>query len=314
MKHSVKVSLMAIVALFAYSTLANAQFGGLLNKAKKAAKETVNKNTDSNTQSSASSTSSSSKSTSPVAATKKIELTNYYISFNEGVKTDWDYNSSYKDIESDMKYWLHRLRTSVEKGDPDAIDKEALERLAYGTPDFEYVNKKYHRYDETFGMYSDKMNDAKVEAIQYAYKILDGTTTPWNPMGDTDEQKAKKQEEIFKMKKAALLNRYKWNTTHTFKVAAITGNDANLKKIAQELFPEWGKIIATKMGTKSVPNTDFPGQGKRVVTGSVLCEDQGYKVLHYIPFIAPEKAGEKPKLPEGVVEKTWLEGGSYLVK
>lgn len=303
MKRNILIRMvMAVVILFGAQTTAFAQLGGLLNKAKKTVKSTVERKAEPATQSNTS-TSTTATTATTAEKPKLIELTNYYISFNEGVKTDWDYNSNPKDIESDMKYWLHRLRTSVELGVPATIDKEALERLAYGAPDFEFVNEKWHRWGgSVYG--SKKLDAAKVEAIEYAYKILNGTTTPWDPMGDTDEHKAKKQEELFKMKKAALLYRYQWLSTNTFKVPTITGNDANLKKITQELFPEWGTVIATKMGTKVSPNTDFPKQ--KIIYGSVLCEDQGYKVLHRIPFIAPAKAGEKPKLPEGVYDIVWL--------
>ena len=36
MKHSIKVAALALVAMFAFSTVADAQLGNLLNKAKKA--------------------------------------------------------------------------------------------------------------------------------------------------------------------------------------------------------------------------------------------------------------------------------------
>ena len=41
MKHSIKISVMAIVAMFAFNTVANAQFGALKKIAKKAVENTV---------------------------------------------------------------------------------------------------------------------------------------------------------------------------------------------------------------------------------------------------------------------------------
>ena len=35
MKHSIKISVMALVAMFSFNTVADAQFGGLLKAAKK---------------------------------------------------------------------------------------------------------------------------------------------------------------------------------------------------------------------------------------------------------------------------------------
>ncbi len=61
MKHSIKISVMAFAAMFAFNMGANAQFGslrGLANKAKKAVKEKVN-DTKSSVQETATSTVSS---------------------------------------------------------------------------------------------------------------------------------------------------------------------------------------------------------------------------------------------------------------
>lgn len=49
MKHSIKISVMALVAMFSFNTVADAQFGGLLKKAKQAAqKVTGNDDTSKN--------------------------------------------------------------------------------------------------------------------------------------------------------------------------------------------------------------------------------------------------------------------------
>jgi hypothetical protein len=288
-------------------TTANAQLGGLLNKAKKAAKDKVEKKVDNATSTTQSSSSNQTVAT-PAAKKKLIELTNYYVSFNEGVKTDWDYSSSFKAIDSDMKYWIHRLRTSIEWGVPDMVDKEALERLSYGVPDFEFADKKYHEYDNTYDSEAKRMIEAKIEAIQIANKLLTGEEKTWNPMGDTDEQKAKKQEEIFKMKKVALLNMYKKQAElNRYLIAAAVpkGNDAYLTKLVQDNFPEWGKVVASSMNKKTIPNTNYPNQGKRVFPCSVVCEDQGFKMVHYLVLLEPSKPNEKPKLPEGANEQEW---------
>ena len=86
-----------------------------------------------------------------------------------------------------MKYWIHRLRTSIEWGVPDMVDKEALERLSYGVPDFEFADKKYHSYDKTYDSEAYRLIEAKIEAIQIANKLLTGEEKTWNPMGDTAE-------------------------------------------------------------------------------------------------------------------------------
>jgi hypothetical protein len=127
-------------------------------------------------------------------------------------------------------------------------------------------------------------------------------------MGDTDEQKAKKQEEIFKMKKVALLNMYKkLAELNRYLIAAAVpkGNDAYLTKLVQDNFPEWGKVIISSMNKKTIPNTNYPGQGKHVFPCSVVCEDQGFKAVHYLVLLEPSKPGEKPKLPEGANEQEW---------
>lgn len=299
--------LMAFVIAFGVQTTANAQLGGLLNKAKKAAKDKVEKKTD-NTTSSTQTSSNTPKNVSTVTPKKKIELTNFFVSFNEGVKTDWDYSSSFKAIDSDMKYWIHRLRTSIEWGVPDMVDKEALERLSYGVPDFEFADKKYHSYDKTYDSEAYRLIEAKIEAIQIANKLLTGEEKTWNPMGDTDEQKAKKQEEILKMKKVALLNIYKGmaeNKRYAFGAAVPKGNDGYLTKLVQDNFPEWGKVVASSMNKKTIPNTNYPNQGKRVFPCSVVCEDQGFKMVHYLVLLEPSKPNEKPKLPEGANEQEW---------
>ena len=68
--------LMAFVIAFGVQTTANAQLGGLLNKAKKAAKDKVEKKVDNATSTTQSSSSNQTAATS-AAKKKLIELTNY---------------------------------------------------------------------------------------------------------------------------------------------------------------------------------------------------------------------------------------------
>ena len=72
-------------------------------------------------------------------------------------------------------------------------------------------------------------------------------------------------------KKAARLNRYK---------PAISGTNTWMNNLVKKDFPEWGKILASKIDTNHKVNYDAMHKPKsRYHTAVVMCEDQGYKVL-----------------------------------
>ena len=86
-------------------------------------------------------------------------------------------------------------------------------------------------------------------------------------------------------KNAAQMNRYD---------TAISGNDAWLTKLAKDNFPEWGKVLASKISTNYKVNyTPTKVPKSRYHAGIIMCEDQGYKVLHFIQLSQQYKGNGK---------------------
>ena len=302
---------MALIAMFALSNSANAQFGnlkGLANKAKKTVKEKV-EDTKNSVKSSvkqqaessvtenadvSSSTSTSSTAVSSDTAPKR-EVHMYVYSYKRAKHTDWNYTSSMVDVVNDMAYWCQRLRTSVEKDDKNALDTEALERLTTGLPSFDYADKDY-----TDGMVSEfelgSWQNERVALVRNAMEIRDGVELPasWKILESTPEEKAKKKEITTELHRATLLKRYKEAEQLKRYKPAISGNDAWVTNLVKENFPEWGKIIASKTDANYKVNYDAAGvPTSRYHSAIVMCEDQGYKVLHFIQLSQPYKGGGK---------------------
>ena len=66
-----------------------------------------------------------------------------------------------------------------------------------------------------------------------------------------------------------------------------------MTKLAKENFPEWGKVLASKINTDYKVNYNGTIPKSRYHSAVVMCEDQGYKVLHYIQLSQPYKGNGK---------------------
>lgn len=140
MKHSIKISVMAFAAIFAFNMGANAQFGslrGLANKAKKAVKEKVN-DTKSSAKETATSTVSSqaseagSEATSSSTASQSVD---YDLENISGARQSaWTITSPQSELVANVKYYADRMQKSFSKG------YKGLDYEAYNTVRFLYPN------------------------------------------------------------------------------------------------------------------------------------------------------------------------------
>ncbi|MBO5642263.1 MAG: hypothetical protein J5900_07500 [Prevotella sp.] len=307
----------AAVIAFSVSMNADAQFGslkGLANKAKKAVKEkvedtkssakssvrqqaesSVSESADVSSSTSTSNTATASSATS--AAEPKREIRDHVgpYAWKKAKRTDWNYTSDMRDVVADMAYWCKRLRESVEKDDKSQLDTEALERLTTGRPSFDYADKEY-----SDGMVSEfelkGWQEERTALVRAAMEIRDGVELPagWKILDSTDDEKAKKKEITTELHRTTLLKRYKEAAKMNRYKPAISGNNAWVTNLVKENFPEWGKVIASKINTDYKVNYSSPGVPKsRYHSAVVMCQDQGYKVLHYIQLSQPYKGGGK---------------------
>ena len=312
--------MMALVIAFGVETTASAQFGnlkGLANKAKKAAKEKVDKTvkdatnsvkkqaegtvsdaagvSTSSNESSSESNSSSSESAEPK---KNIHMWVTESNYRRAKHVDWNYMSSTTDIIDDLAYWVKRLRASAEKDDKSMLDLEALDRLTKGRPSFDIIDEEYG--DDT-GVESLNIGPWKSErryVVRAAIEVRDNVKLSddlnWQINNSTDEEKALKKEITTDIHKAILLKRYQQAAQMNRYASAISGNDAWVTKLVKDNFPEWGKILASKISTDYKVNYTPAGVPKsRYHSAVVMCEDQGYKVLHYIQLSQQYKGNGK---------------------
>ena len=303
--------MMTLTLMFAFNTAADAQFGKLKNMAKKAVKETVDdakKDTKSTVTEKAESTvsettgvSTSNESSSVLggSGTAKKEIRAYLTDFDYKMykpkRTDWTYESDMRDVVADMGYWLKRLRASAEKDDKSQLDIESLDRLTKGRPSFDFVDKDY-----TDGMISEaqlgQFKNERLAVCRAATEVRDGVTLDlkWQILDANDEEKALKKEITTELHKATLMKRYKDAAQMNRYKPAISGTNAWVNKLVQENFPEWGKILASKIDTNYKVNYDALHNPKsRYHSAIVMCQDQGYKVLHFIQLSQPYKGGGK---------------------
>lgn len=140
MKHSIKISVMAFAAMFAFNMGANAQFGslrGLANKAKKAVKEKVN-DTKSSVQETATSTVSSQASEAGSEATSSStasQSADYDLENISGARQSaWTITSPQSELAANVKYYADRMQKSFSKG------YKGLDYEAYNTVRFLYPN------------------------------------------------------------------------------------------------------------------------------------------------------------------------------
>ncbi len=152
MKHSIKISVMAFAAMFAFNMGANAQFGslrGLANKAKKAVKEKVN-DTKSSVQETATSTVSSqaseagSEATSSSTASQSVD---YDLENISGARQSaWTITSPQSELVANVKYYADRMQKSFSKG-YKGLDYEAYNIVRFLYPNVVDVLKSTARSD-----------------------------------------------------------------------------------------------------------------------------------------------------------------------
>ena len=310
MKRKMLISAMAVVIAFGMQSTAQAQFGGfkgLANKVKKAAKEKV-ENAASDAKNSVMSTAEqatgaatgdggSVEQVSGSATPKKkiygMSSAEYY--YKKAKRTDWNYESNMRDVEADMAYWLKRLRASAEKDDKSQLDMEALERLTTGRPSFDFMDRANKDGYVTEGDI-DAWQLERKRVVRAAIEVRDGVTLDnnWEMLSATDQEKALKKELNNEVRKATLLNRYKSAANMNRYAAGFSGNNAWVTNLVKENFPEWGKILASKINTDYKVNYTAAGVPKsRYHSAVVMCQDQGYKVLHFIQLSQPYKGGGK---------------------
>ena len=296
---------MALVIAFGVETTASAQLGGLKGLAKKAKKavekvektvKDVNDTKDkvsnqAETAVSETNNESSVESSSSSDEPKKV-ITQKVTSYKGAEHVVWDYTSSLADVKKDLAYWLLRLRKSAEKNDPSALDMEALERLTTGKPSFDYMDPTYYMHDMYYisNLDASLWKEERETVVRAAMEVRDGVNLDghWEINNSTDAEKALKKEITNDIHKAHMLKLYKLAAEGNRYKPAISGNDAWLTKLANENFPEWGKVVASKISTNYKVNYSSPGIPKsRYHSGTIMCEDQGYKVLHYIQLSQP---------------------------
>lgn len=233
------------------------------------------------------------------SAAPKKEIRKYVNDFDYKMykpkRTDWTYESDMRDVVADLGYWLQRLRASAEKDDKSQLDIEALDRLTKGKPSFDFVDKDY-----TDGMISEAQlglfKNERLVVCRAATEVRDGVELDlkWQILDSNDEEKALKKEITTELHRATMLKRYKEAATMNRYKPAISGQNAWVNNLVKENFPEWGKIVASKINTDYKVNYEAPGKPKsRYHSAVVMCQDQGYKVLHYIQLSQPYKGNGK---------------------
>ena len=288
---------MAIVIVFGVQATASAQLGGLLKRGKKIVKENIETTTNevrTDVAEPAATTPAVTSVTEPVEPKKKIHNWVDASYYKKAKHVDWDYSSSMRDVVNDMAYWCKRLRTSAETGDKSQLDLEALERLTTGRPSFDYADKEY-----TDGMVNEfelgSWQSERRALVKAAIEVRDGVEldVSWQILSSTPEEKKLKEEITQELHKVTLLKRYKEAAQMNRYGKAISGNDAWVTKLAKENFPEWGKVLASKINTDYKVNYNGTIPKSRYHSAVVMCEDQGYKVLHYIQLSQPYKGNGK---------------------
>lgn len=143
MKQPIKITLAALVAMFALSNGANAQFGslrGLANKAKKAVKEKVNDTKSSAAETATSTVSSqasqaSESSSGATSSSAAVQSVDYDLETITGARQSaWTITSPQSELAANVKYYADRMQKSFSKG------YKGLDYEAYNTVRFLYPN------------------------------------------------------------------------------------------------------------------------------------------------------------------------------
>ena len=109
-----------------------------------------------------------------------------------------------------------------------------------------------------------------------------------------EEAKAKKpNQEIMKMKKGALLTQYRTTQKKGETTAAFSGHVVWLEDVVKANCPEWGNVLASRVFSDYKVEVNALGVPLyRTFTSEVLCEDQGFRVVHEV-FLKQDYAGGK---------------------
>ena len=207
MKNSFKISMIALCAMFAFNTTANAQFGGLkglANKVKKAAKETVNNvandarksvsqqaesTVSESTGVSASCNESEVQSSSPESSsssTSSQSQVQYSLQEISGAKqSNWTITSPQSELVANVKYYARRMQDSFSKG-YKGLDYEAYNMVRFSYPSVVDVLKSTARSD-----YDNAVNDPVKMLDNVTLNFLKIATNGLPPYqyGDTDKSK-----------------------------------------------------------------------------------------------------------------------------
>lgn len=161
---------------------ANAQFGGLLKKAKQKienkiddakldakkevyhqAKETLNEQSESVTA----------ENNEVSQQTVNISFNDYGVDYSKAKQTVWNYESPTMDFLADVAYWCQRLRNSLQSGKTNSIDFDALSRINNGIPSFSFLEKQYHQWsgDRNIEAVGNWANE-KSQLVKAAWKII----------------------------------------------------------------------------------------------------------------------------------------------
>lgn len=93
----------------------------------------------------------------------------------------------------------------------------------------------------------------------------------------------KDNEEVFKMKKGSLLTQYRTTQQKGETCGAISGHAAWLEELVKSNCPEWGTVLASKVHTDYKVEVNRLGIPLyRTFTSEVMCEDQGFRVVHEV--------------------------------
>jgi len=199
-------TLVVVALLLVGSSSTYAQFGNLLNRAKNAAKrEAVKQANDAQWEAKnkalrevnekkreerekakaaaeeAASATNQAKSTASNAADMSddggsnvnITWADFGADYSIAKKTDWSYDSPTEDVLADVAYWLQRVKISLNKGNANAVDFEALGRVNNGAPLFSYVDKQYHQTASPRSIQAiDNWSKEKDQVVKAAWKVI----------------------------------------------------------------------------------------------------------------------------------------------
>ena len=220
--------LMAIVVAFGVNTATQAQFGGLLKKAKSAVKDQVEnkakmskfetkdavnravKGIGSNEPDDYSSNDSNNEGSSESSSNLDGYKPQFDVDLGKARHSEWDYTSGGQTVEADFAYWMQRLVSSMASGKPDALDWEAAFRVNTGKPSFDFLDNTYHLWD------GEKLTDYNAEQWQFERKAvlkrmqeIEAIGLPVSPNTDglDKEAKAKKLGQYMVNKANAQLKR-----------------------------------------------------------------------------------------------------------